>query len=253
MRKGASSSGPRRRDLLHDGLEEGVHALVRVGLGVVDDPALQRRAVDHGEVGLLVGGAQFEEEVEGLVERSMRIGVGAVDLVDDHDGAQTQAQRPHEHVAGLRHGALVGVHQQQDRVDHGEHPLHFAGEVGVAGRVDDVDEVAAPLHRAVLGPDGDAALALQVVAVHDPLFDALVLAEDPGGPEDGVDQRGLAVIDVGDDGDVADLVRGGSASVGDGGIGGTAERHGTDSSVDLAGPSAPGTRAPRRGQGIIAV
>ena len=211
MRKGASSLACGGGTSLDDGLEEGVHALVRVGLGVADDPALQGRAVDHGEVGLLVGGAQLEEEVEGLVQGAVRIGVGAVDLVDHHDGAQAQAQRPHQHVAGLGHGAFVGVDQQQHRVDHGEHPLHLAGEIGVAGRVDDVDEVAAPLHRAVLGADGDAPLALQVVAVHDPLFDALVVAEDVGGAEDGVDQRRLAVIDVGDDGHVADALRDRSA------------------------------------------
>ena len=151
MRKGASSLTLGAGTSLDDGLEEGVHALVRVVVQVADDPALEGRAVEHGEVGLIVGGAQFEEEVEGLVEGAVRVGVGPVDLVDDHDGAQAQAQRPHEHVAGLRHGALVGVDQQQHRVDHGEHPLHLAGEVGVAGRVDDVDEVAAPLHGAVLG------------------------------------------------------------------------------------------------------
>ena len=151
MRNGASSLALGGGTSVDDGLEEGVHALVRVGVGVADDPALQGRAVDHREVGLVVGGAQFEEEVEGLVEGAVRVGVGAVDLVDHHDGAQAQAQRPHEHVAGLRHGAFVGVHQQQHRVDHGEHALHLAGEVGVAGRVDDVDEVAVPLDRAVLG------------------------------------------------------------------------------------------------------
>ena len=57
----------------------------------------------------------------------------------------------------------------------------------------------------MLGPDGDAALALQVVAVHHPLFDALVVAEDVGLTEDRVDQGGLAVIDVGDDGHIADV------------------------------------------------
>ena len=111
---------------------------------VADDPALEAGAVEHGEVELLVGGAQLDEEVEGLVEGAVRVGVGPVGLVDDDDGPQAEAQRPHEHVAGLRHGAFVGVHQQQHRVDHAEHALDLAGEVGVAGRVDDVDEVAAP-------------------------------------------------------------------------------------------------------------
>ena len=171
---------------------------------VVDDPALEAGAVEHREVELLVVRAQLDEQVEGLVEGAGRVGVGPVDLVDDDDRPQAEAQRPHEHVARLRHRALVGVDQEQHRVDHAEHALDLAGEVGVAGRVDDVDEVVLPLHRAVLGADGDAALALEVVAVHDALVDARVLAEDVRGAEDGVDQRRLAVVDVGDDGQVAD-------------------------------------------------
>src|SRR4030095_678099 len=58
----------------------------------------------------------------------------------------------------------------------------------------------------VLGHDRDALLALQVHRVHDSLGDGLVLAEEPRLPEHGVDQRGLAVVDVGDDRNVADTV-----------------------------------------------
>ena len=58
----------------------------------------------------------------------------------------------------------------------------------------------------VLREDRDALLALEVVGVHDPLDDFLVLAEDAGLPEHGVDERRLAVVDVGDDGDVADVI-----------------------------------------------
>ena len=214
----------------HDGLEQVAHAargkldahgrredaavgqvllavalLAAVLLDVVDDPALEARAVKHGKVELLVGGAQLDEQVEGRVERARRVGVGPVGLVDDHDGPQPQAQRAHEHVAGLGHGAFVGVDQQEHGVDHAEHALYLAAEVGVAGGVDDVDEVVLPLHCAVLAADRDAALALEVVAVHDALLDVGVLAEHAGGAEDGVDQGGLAVVDVGDDGEVADV------------------------------------------------
>ena len=46
---------------------------------------------------------------------------------------------------------------------------------------------------------------LEVVAVHHALGDLLVLAEGAALAQQLVDQRGLAVVDVGDDGDVADL------------------------------------------------
>ena len=55
--------------------------------------------------------------------------------------------------------------------------LDLAAEVGVAGRVDDVDLHAADADRGVLGEDRDALLALEVGRVHDALVDVLVLAE----------------------------------------------------------------------------
>ena len=60
------------------------------------------------------------------------------------------------------------------------------------------------MDRRVLGQDGDAALAFQLVRVHDALGDGLVGAEGAGLAQHGIDQGGLAMVDVGDDGDVAD-------------------------------------------------
>jgi hypothetical protein len=62
-----------------------------------------------------------------------------------------------------------------------------------------------PHDRGRLGEDRDAALALQVVRVHRAFGDALVLAERAGLLQQAVDQRGLAVVDVGDDRDVAQV------------------------------------------------
>ena len=58
----------------------------------------------------------------------------------------------------------------------------------------------------VLGEDRDAALALEIVGVHHPVDHLLVGAEDAALAQHGIDERGLAVIDVRDDGDVADVV-----------------------------------------------
>ena len=69
--------------------------------------------------------------------------------------------------------------------------------------------VSPSLHGDVLGQDGDAALALEVVGVEDagvlPPQLSLV-AELAGLAQHLIDQRGLAVVDVGDDGDIADVV-----------------------------------------------
>ena len=119
----------------------------------------------------------------------------------------------------LRQRALGRVDEQQDAVDHRQSALDLAAEVGVARRVDDVDLHVAALHRGVLGEDRDALLALEVTGVHDALGDVLVLPERAGLPEHRVDERRLAVVDVGDDGDVAQVVPLGEGLLGHGGPG----------------------------------
>jgi hypothetical protein len=76
----------------------------------------------------------------------------------------------------------------------------------VPRRVDDVDLHAAVLDRRVLGHDRDPTLALEGVRVHDALRQLLVLAEDVALAEHRVHEGGLAVVDVGDDRDVANIV-----------------------------------------------
>jgi hypothetical protein len=60
-----------------------------------------------------------------------------------------------------------------------------------------------PDDRGRLGENGDAALLFEVVGIHHAFGDALVLAEGARLLQQLVDERGLAVVDVGDDGDIA--------------------------------------------------
>ena len=82
----------------------------------------------------------------------------------------------------------------------------------MAGRVDDVNnKVLAVLagtlaaNGGVLGQNGDALLALEVAGIHDAVYDFLVIAKSAGLSEHGIHERGLAMVDVGDDGNVAKL------------------------------------------------
>ena len=100
--------------------------------------------------------------------------VGAVDLVDDDNDAVAELERLAEHEARLRHGALGCVDEQNDAVDHLQDTLDLAAEVGVARGVDDVDLRVAVAHGGILGQDRDAALALQIVGVHDTVDDLLM-------------------------------------------------------------------------------
>ena len=92
-------------------------------------------------------------------------------------------ERLAQHEARLRQRPLARVDEQQHAVDHRQPALDLAAEVGVAGRVDDVDLHAAVADRRVLGEDRDALLALEVHRVHDALGDVLVLAERAGLPQ----------------------------------------------------------------------
>eukprot|EP00982_Pelagococcus_subviridis_P013556 31264-Pelagococcus_subviridis.AAC.2 len=98
------------------------------------------------------------------------------------------------------------VDEEKDAVHHVQDALHLAAKVRVTWGVDDVHLRALVRHRGVLGEDGDPALALEVVGVHDASLDLFVVSEHLGLREHRVHERGLPVVDVRDDGDVADVV-----------------------------------------------
>ena len=153
----------------------------------------------------MVGRFKLDKQVEHLVHGPHGPRRRLVDLVDDHDDGQGKRQRLLEHEIRLRHGAFLRVNEQKRAVGHLEHALHLAAEIGVARGVDDVDEVAPVFERPVFGGNGDAALALEVHGIHEAFRDNLVVAEHAALFEKLVDERGFAVVHVGDDGDVADI------------------------------------------------
>ena len=132
-------------------------------------------------------------------------GVAPVDLVQGDDHRQPAGHRLHQHVAGLGQRALGGVDEEQDRVDEQQRSLDLAAEVGVARRVDDVQTDARVVDCRLLGEDRDALLALEIARVEDPVDERLVRPERARLAEHRVDERGLAVVDVGDDGDVPEI------------------------------------------------
>jgi hypothetical protein len=160
---------------------------------------VEDREVEHALVGI-----EIDEEVIDLVEDLLRARVGAVDLVDHDHRGETGFERLREHVAGLWKWAFGCIDEEDNAVDHLQSALDFATEVGVAGRVDDVDLVVVIIERGVFGEDGDSALSLEIARVHDALGDGLVGAKGAALAKHGVDEGGLAMIDVGDDGDIKD-------------------------------------------------
>ena len=62
------------------------------------------------------------------------------------------------------------------------------------------------MHGGILGQNGNAALTLQIARVHHAVHHGLVLAVDAALLEHFVHQGGLAVVDVGDDGNISQFI-----------------------------------------------
>ena len=75
----------------------------------------------------------------------------------------------------------------------------------MSGGVYDVDFDVFIMDGSVFGENGNAALAFDVVGIHDAVNDLLVFPEDTALLEQLIHQCRFAVIDVRDDGDVADI------------------------------------------------
>ena len=157
----------RGSDMVDDGLEQRIHVvglIIEAELGV----AVEGRGVDDREVELLVSRAEVVEEVEHLIHDPVRAGAGTVNLVDYDNGLQAVLECLLGNESGLGHRSVNRVHQEEDGVDHREHALHLAAEVGVARGVDDVDPVVLPVDCGVLREDGDSSFPFNVVGIHDP-------------------------------------------------------------------------------------
>ena len=152
-----------------------------------------------GEVAERFFAAQIEQQLKRFVEHFVRSGVGAVDLVNDHDRLQSTLECLGQHEPRLWHGALDSIDQHQRAVGHAKHAFHLAAKVGMAGCVDQIDFHTAMMDGDILREDRDAALTLQVVRVEDAVAHQLAVAVFAALTQQTVDQRRLAVVDVGND------------------------------------------------------
>src|SRR5690606_4716986 len=179
-----------RGDALYDRLEELGHP--DAGLAAREDGAAAVEADDLFDV----------------PGRSIHVGGGEVDLVEDGDDLEGVLQRQVRVGDRLRLNALGGIDDEQGPFARGEARGHRVAELHGSGRVGQLQLVLQPIlglvpqaHRLRL--DGDAALPLELQLVEE-LLHALPGGEGAGHVHDAVRQRALAVVDVGDDREVAD-------------------------------------------------
>jgi polyphenol oxidase len=161
------------------------------------------RGVEHREVELLVGGVERDEQVEDLVEHFVGRASGRSILLITTIGLRPRPSALPSDELGLRHRAFGGVDQQDDAVDHREDALDLAAEIGVAGGVDDVDAVSRSIRRGGLARmvmPRSFSRSLESIARSSTRW---LSRKVPDWRSRLVDERGLAVVDVGDDGNVA--------------------------------------------------
>ena len=133
----------------------------------------------------------------------------ALDLVEDRDDLMIVVERLVNVGERLGLDALRGVDHQQRAFTGSQRTRHLVGEVDVTGRVHQVEDVVLAVLRLVveadgLGLDGDAALTLDIHRIEHLLLHLAVL-QPAGGLDQTVGQRRFAMVDMGDDGKVADV------------------------------------------------
>ncbi len=199
------------------------HAAIRVVLRV-EDECLQRcvrvtlrrgDAFDDGVQQLGHADSRLGRDAQDVFCRNaehlfdlhrVTIGISGwqVDLVQHGDDLEVVLEC--EITVGERLGLdpLRGIHDEHDTLTRGERSADLVTEVDVARGVDEMQPVVPPRHAHVLRLDRDPALALEVHRVE--VLGAHVAGLDcTGDLEDAIGQRRLAVVDVGDDREIADV------------------------------------------------
>ncbi len=142
------------------------------------------------------------------------VGLGGrqIDLVEHRHDLVIVVERLIDVGERLRLDALAGVDHEQRALAGGERTVDLIGEVDMAGRVDEIEDVILAVVGAVIEPhrlrlDGDAALALDIHGIEH-LLDHFALLEPAGRLNQPVGQRRFAMIDMGDNREIADVFDG---------------------------------------------
>ena len=140
---------------------------------------------------------------------ALGLGTGKVDFVDERDDLKVGVHGHHGVRHRLRLDALGGIDHKHGAFACGQTATDLVGEVDMARRVDEVELigfaiVGGVVHANSLAFDGDAAFALDVHAVKQ-LSLHVAMRHGAGHLQNAVGERGLAMVDMGDDAEVSDM------------------------------------------------
>lgn len=183
----------RRRNGLYQALEHFIDAHAALG------------ATGHG-----VGGIDTDDLLDFVLD-PIRIGLRQVHLVQH--GHHFQALLDGGIAVGhrLRLDTLASIDHQQRAFTGSQRTAYLIGEVDVPRGIDEVQLIGDAILRLVIerdamGLDGDAALTLQVHGIED-LGLHLARSQATAHLDETVSQRRLAVVNVGNDGKIADMTQ----------------------------------------------
>ena len=181
----------------------GGHALADGIQDFLDADAGLARGVDD-----VVGVAA--DEVHDFVGHLLRHGVRQVDFVEHRNDFQVGPNGEVEVGNRLGLNTLRGIHDEQGALAGGNAAAHLVAEVDVAGRINQVERVRFPvvgvLHLDGMALDSDATLTLQVHVVEQ-LGLHVALGHGAREFKKPVGQGAFAVVDVGNNAKVADILQ----------------------------------------------
>src|SRR5215469_14944459 len=153
------------------------------------------------------GGVQANSSFNHLLG-TWDIGALQINFVYDRHALQPVVNGEIRVGQGLRLYSLRGIHHQQCAFAGSQRPRYFVRKVHVPWSVDEIELVALAVlclvdHADSMGLDCDSAFAFEVHRVKH-LGLHLPRRQSPGKLQQAVGQRGLAVVNVRDDGEIAD-------------------------------------------------
>ena len=142
-----------------------------------------------------------------LALHALGLGRGKVDFVDEWNNLEVSVHGHHGIGDRLSLNALRGVNHEHRAFARRKASAHFIGEVDVAWGVDKVELVLLTIVGGIgdahgLAFDGDTTLALDIHGIEQLLFH-VALGYRAGKLENAVGKRRLAMVDMGDDAEIA--------------------------------------------------
>ena len=137
------------------------------------------------------------------------LGAGKIDLVDERDDLKVGVHGHHGVRHRLRLDALGGIDHEHGAFACGQAAADLVSEVDMTRGVDEVELVGLAIIGGIvdangLAFDGDAAFALDVHAVKQ-LGLHIAMRHGAGHLQNAVGERGLAMVDMGDDAEISDM------------------------------------------------